>query len=123
MLQRSFQAVEQALLRTRLGQDVVGSGSEQAFLGGPIGDCREKDDGKLKALQRKPALQFEPVDLRHHNVGNDAASLCKSAPFKERATGFKCLHIVSERPKQAGNSLQDARIVVNKCDHVPIIAV
>ena len=73
-------------------------------------------------LQHQPALQFEAVDLRHHDIGNDAAGLLgKSAPVEQRAPGFKGLHIVSERSKQAGSCLQNARIVVNKCNHVLVI--
>ena len=62
MFQRRLQASHQALFRTRLRQNVIGAGAQQALSGGLLGQGGKEDDRRPEAQQHEPALQLEAVD-------------------------------------------------------------
>lgn len=116
--ERGFYAIHKAAFGARLSQDAMCSGFPDACPCSGVGQCCKEDDRKAVPGFQKAAMQFEPVNFRHHDVDDSAAyGIAKADPVEERASGFKGSHVIAEGSEETRRCLPHSRVVVDQGDH------
>jgi hypothetical protein len=91
----------------------LGSG---ALLGCGFGARRNENDRQVRTRISCQPMQFEAIDERHSDIGDQAIDLGQNIVFKERLSGGKRANRMSRRLQEFLDRLENSNVIVNKGD-------
>ena len=111
--QRLVQALDQALVAERLGQETKGAGLQDSRTDFLVGEGGDKNDRRAMPLGKQAILQIRTVHAGHLDVGDQTSRVRGAIRPQILLGGTECFRRIPHRSNKPSRGLSNEPIIID----------